>query len=90
MASYISLSGTETRLAGKLRSLVDVATSLQDQMNRMKAYFDECGASGAEWANVGAKFGVSAADAQIIYNLLLAAKTKLNSADVDNFVNRLG
>lgn len=90
MASYIALNGNESRLAAKLRNLIDSAINLQDQMNRVKLIADECGASTADWVTVGAKFGLSAADAQAMYALLTAAKVKINSADVDNFCNRLG
>lgn len=90
MANHISLIGNESRLAGKLRNLADASANLQDMMNRMKSVLDECGAGAGDWVSVGAKVGLSPADAQAMYVLLSAAKVKINSADVDNFVNRIG
>lgn len=88
--AYISLVGNETRLAGKFRRLVDQTTQLQDDMSRMKLIMDETGAAVGNWAAVEALFGFKSGDAQAAYALLSGAKQKINTADVDNFCNRIG
>jgi hypothetical protein len=76
--SHIELQGNESRLAGKFRSLVDRTTDLQDEVKRLKLIMDEAGASTADWVSIQALFGFK--DAAI----------KINSAAIDNFVNRIG
>jgi hypothetical protein len=88
--AYIVLVGNESRLAGKLRRLVDQTIQLQDDMLRMKAIMDEIGAATSDWAAIEAKFGLPTGTGQAAYTLLAAAKARVNAADVDNFCNRIG
>jgi hypothetical protein len=90
--NHIELVGNESRLAGTFRSLVSRATNLQDDMRRMKFIMDESGAADAapDWAAIEALFGFRAGQAQPAYSLLKLAAIKVNSADVDNFCNRIG
>ena len=88
--NHIELVGNESRLASKLRSLVDRTSNLQDEMRRMKYIMDEAGASSSDWTAVEAALGLEAGKAQPIYALLSAAATRINAADVDNFCNRIG
>ena len=91
MANHIGIDGTATRLNGRLASLVQQASQLQEDMKRMKDIMGECGAAGTvDWASVEAKFGLKAGEGQVVYALLDAASQKINSADVDRFCNRLG
>jgi len=91
MANHIELIGNESRLAGKFRSLVDRTTDLQYEVKRLKLIMDEAGASTGEWASITALFGFKTdAISQAAYALLVEAATKLNSAAIDNFVNRIG
>lgn len=91
MANHIELQGNESRLAGKFRSLVDRTTDLQDEVKRMKLIMDEAGALTADWVSIQALFGFKdAATGQAAYALLSEAATKINSAAIDNFVNRIG
>jgi hypothetical protein len=92
MANHIELTGSESRLAGKFRDLVDRTQNLQDDMRRVKYIMDESGASGTpDWTAVRVAFGfANDAAAQAAYILLSAAAQKINSADVDNFCNRIG
>lgn len=90
-SNHIELIGNESRLAGKFRSLVDQTTSLQDQMKRMKLIMDEAGATApADWTAIEALFGFKAGQGALAYDLLRLAATRINAADVDNFVNRIG
>lgn len=88
--NHIELQGNESRLAGKFRSLVDRTADLQDEMRRMKYIMDEAGASTSDWAAIEALFGFATGKGQAAYALLLAAAIKINSADCDNFCNRIG
>lgn len=90
MANHIELVGNESRLAAKFRSLVDQAQRLQDEMKRMKFIMDEAGAASADWVSIEALWGFKTGDGSKAYALLQAAANKVNSADVDNFVNRIG
>jgi len=91
MAAHIELIGNESRLAGKFRSLVDRTTDLQDEVKRLKLIMDEAGASTGDWVSIQALFGFKdAATSQAAYTLLSEAAIKINSAAIDNFVNRIG
>ena len=91
MANHIELIGNESRLAGKLRNLVDRTTDLQDEVKRMKLIMDEAGASTADWASIAALFGFKDdATSAAAYDLLAQAAIKINSAAIDNFINRIG
>jgi len=91
MANHIELIGNESRLAGKFRSLVDRTTDLQDEVKRMKLIMDEAGAVSAEWGSITALFGFKDdATSAAAYELLAQAAIKINSAAIDNFINRIG
>ena len=88
---HIELKGNESRLAGKFRSLVDRTTDLQDEVKRLKLIMDEAGASAGEWGNITALFGfANDATSAAAYALLADASIKINSAAIDNFINRIG
>ncbi len=88
---HIELKGNESRLAGKFRNLVDRTTDLQDEVKRMKLIMDEAGANTADWASITALFGFKDdATSQAAYTLLSEAAVKINSAAIDNFINRIG
>ena len=88
--NHIELQGNESRLASKFRSLVDRTSQLQDEMKRMKFVMDEAGASSQDWTAIEALFGFQPGNGQAAYVLLQAAAVKINSADCDNFCNRIG
>ena len=88
---HIELKGNESRLAGKFRSLVDRTTDLQDEVKRLKLIMDEAGAASGEWASITALFGfANDATSAAAYALLADAAIKINSAAIDNFINRIG
>lgn len=90
-SNHIELQGNESRLAGKFRSLVDRTTDLQDEVKRLKLIMDEAGASTGDWLSIKALFGFAdEATAQAAYALLQEAAIKINSAAIDNFINRIG
>ena len=91
MANHIELIGNESRLAGKFRNLVDRTTDLQDEVKRMKLVMDEAGATTADWTSITALFGFKDdATSAAAYELLAQAAIKINSAPIDNFINRIG
>jgi len=90
-SNHIELVGNETRLAATTRRLVDKTGELQNDLKRLRLIMDEAGATSSDWPAVKAAFGFHTdADAQAAYPLLTAAVSKINNADIDNFVNRLG
>lgn len=88
--NHIEITGQESRLAAEVRRLIDRTDDLQNEMKRMKLVMDEAGASSADWVAVETAFGFKSGTAVTIYDLLNKAQVKINSADIDNFVNRLG
>ncbi len=90
MASqYIEIIGTDSRLGAEFRQLVDQARRLQQHAEQVQDVADQV-AAGADWVALGAKLGVSAANAEVAYNLLVAFRTVINKAGYDLFVDRLG
>jgi len=90
--NHIELIGNETRLAGKFRSLVERTSILQDEMRRMKFVMDEAGAAPPtpDWVAIEGLFGFAVGNGTKAYDLLKTAAAKINSAEVDNFCNRIG
>ncbi len=91
MASqHIEIPGaTASRLSGDLRQLIDQLQRTVDHATRIKAVADQV-ASGSDWVSLGAAWGVSAANAETVYNLLTAAQGRLTGAAISDFLSRLG
>lgn len=88
--AHVEITGTG-RLSRKLRLLVDATAQLRDDFKSIKAIMDESGASTQDWALLKKRFALSSdADAQLAYTLISAASQKINSADVDQFCNKMG
>lgn len=91
MASqHIEIPGASaSRLSGELRQLIDRALELVNHATQVKAVADQVG-SGADWTALGAAWGISAANAETVYNLLTAAQGRLTGAAISDFLSRLG
>lgn len=95
MASqHISIVGSESRMAGKVRSAVDEVRRCVETVDRLKDTLDQI-ASGADWAALALSLGWTdtadnRADAEVVYNLLGSAKAKLDDAAVSALTDRLG
>jgi hypothetical protein len=89
-SQHIEIPGaTASRLSGDLRQLIDQLQRTVDHATRIKAVADQV-ASGSDWVSLGAAWGVSAANAETVYNLLTAAQGRLTGAAISDFLSRLG
>ncbi|HPV11716.1 MAG TPA: hypothetical protein PKW83_13740 [Verrucomicrobiota bacterium] len=89
--NHIELTGTETRLAGQMRSFVDRLQTLKDDSASLKVIADQA-AAGGDWTGMRAVFGfASDADAEAAYNLLGSVNTTLGTdAFIAQMLSRLG
>lgn len=89
-STHIEIPGASaSRLSGDLRQLIDQLQRTVDHATRVKAVADQV-ASGADWTALGAAWGVSAANAETVYNLLTATQSRLTGAPISDFLSRLG
>lgn len=95
MASqWIEIVGSESRVSGKIRSVVDNTRRLVEEVDRLKDTLDQI-AAGADWPALAAAFGwaatpENATKAETVYNLITGAKAKLDDATVAAMTDRLG
>lgn len=86
MASqYIEITGSETRLAGKLRSFIDRLRDVKEDSAHLKAILDQA-AFGADYTALGLALDLSAAEAEAVYNLLGSINAALQA---DGFIAQL-
>jgi hypothetical protein len=88
-SAHIEISGSATRLNGKLRSLLDQVQDVGERSAQLKAIFDQV-ALGGDFASLGEALGISAADAETVYNLLGSANTELHGAFITQMLARCG
>jgi len=90
MASqHINIEGTASRLAADVRRFVDQLRALQALGIKVKDISDQY-ATGADWASLAAAYGTTAADAEIVYNLITNVQDDLDAADVNALIDRVG
>jgi len=87
-SAYIDI-GTSTRQASATRSAVDQLQRTVDTFDQLKALFDQA-ALGSDWVSLGALLGVSAANAETIYNLWGSATTELHATFITQLLGRCG
>ncbi len=88
-SAHIEITGTASRLAADVRNAVDNLELLQDRFGDIKAIIDQV-ALGGDWAALAEKLGVSAADAEAVYNLWGSATTEIGAAFLTQLQARLG
>lgn len=88
-STHIEINGSATRLNIVLRHNIEQMRHIRDDMAWCKGILDTVSA-GSDWAALGTALGLSATDAQTVYNLLVLAAARVQSAPVDDFVNKLG
>lgn len=88
-SAYIDISSTATRQSGETRSAISQLQNVVDEFDRLKAIFDQA-ALGEDWTALGALLGLSAANAQAIYNLWGSATTELHAAFISQLLSRAG
>jgi hypothetical protein len=88
-SAHIEITGTASRLSADVRSAVDQLEALQDKFSDIKAILDQV-AMGADWAALATYLGVSAANAEAVYNLWGSATTEINGTFLTQLQARLG
>jgi len=88
-SAYIEINRSTPRLAGQTGSAIDQLQNVVDEFERLKAIFDQA-AMGSDWVTLGAQLGVSAANAEAIYNLWGSATTELNATFISQLLSRCG
>lgn len=87
-SAYIDI-GTSTRQASATRSAIDQLQRTVDTFDQLKALFDQA-ALGGDWVSLGALLGVTAANAETIYNLWGSATTELHATFLTQLLGRCG
>lgn len=78
-----------TQHSAQLREFVDDLYAVQDKARRLKGTFDQA-ALGSDWEALGLLLGISAIDAETIYNLMGSVKTELEGSFITQTLGRLG
>ena len=89
MNSHIEITGTASRYAARMRSLVDQMRTVQELSQQQKDIGDQI-AMGGDWAALATELGVTAAEAEAVYNLLGSANTELHGTFIGQMLSRLG
>ena len=86
---HIEITGTSSRLASKTRQLIDQLRQVQELAAEVNDINQQV-ASGGDFTALGGQLGVTAGNAEIVYNLIVAVQTPLNTSDVNSVIDRLG
>jgi hypothetical protein len=86
---HIEFSRTATRLSGELGNVIRQLQNACDNVQNLKAILDQI-AQGPDFPALGVALNVTAAEAETIYNLLVAANGRLDNAAITTFLARLG
>lgn len=87
-SAYIDI-GTSTRQASQTRSAIDQLQRTVNTFDQLKAMMDQA-ALGGDWVALGALLGVSATNAETVYNLWGSATTELHATFVTQLLGRCG
>ena len=89
-STHIEIPGASaSRLSGELRQLIDQLQRVVDHATKVRAVSDTV-MTGNDWVALGAAWGISAADAQVVHGLLTVAQNRLTGAAITDFLTRLG
>jgi hypothetical protein len=89
MASTHILITPGTAHSHQLRKFVDDLRRVSQECGRLKDVFDQA-AAGADWEALGLLLGITAAQAEVVYNLMGSVKTELTAANIVAITGRLG
>jgi len=93
-STYISIDGSASRLASKVRSLSDQARQMQEMATEVQRVMaiarDDFTDVDASFTTLGGLLGIPAGKAREAYNLLLAFQSVINKPNYDGFIDRLG
>lgn len=89
-SAHIEIDGHSTRHNRQLRTLVDHLQDVQEQVDKIKATYDQL-ALGADWEALRVALNVeTVTDSEDIYNLIGSVKTELNATFITQLLGRLG
>lgn len=88
-SAHIEIGISASRTSAQTRSAIDQLQSVANQFAELKATFDQM-ALGNDWVTLGANLGVSAEQAETVYNLWGSANTELQSSPIVQVLARLG
>jgi len=88
-SAYIEINRSTPRLAGQTGSAIDQLQNVVQEFDRLKAVFDQA-ALGSDWTTLGAQLGLTAANAEIVYNLWGSAVTELHATFLTQLLGRCG
>lgn len=88
MASqHIEIPSTASRHSADVRAFIDNLRAVQAQHTKVKDIMAQV-ASGTDWASLATKLGVTEAEAEAVYNLIVALD--LDTYGINAVIDRLG
>lgn len=87
--THIEITGSASRLSADVRRAVDGLEDLQSSFGEIKNILDQV-AMGGDWAALATKLGVTAAEAEAVYNLWGSANTEIRASFLAQLQARLG
>jgi hypothetical protein len=88
-SAHIEVTSTVSRLSADVRRTVDAARSLQEDFQKVKDIMDQV-ALGGDYAALGVKLNLTAAEAETVYALWGSANTEMHATFITQLVSRLG
>ena len=88
-SAYIDITSTASRQSAQTRSAIDQLQSVVNQFDELKAMFDQV-ALGGDWTTLGGLLGVTATEAEAVYNLWGSAVTELHATSITQLLARVG
>lgn len=88
-STYIEINRSTPRLAGQTGSAIDQLQNVVDEVDRLKSLFDQI-TMGGDWVSLGAQIGISAENAEAVYNLWGSVQTELHAAFITQLLGRCG
>lgn len=88
-STHIEISGTASRLSADVRQAIDNLRREQETMQKVKDIMDQV-AMGQDWAALATKLGVTAAEAEAVYNLWGSANAEVRATFLTQLVSRVG
>jgi len=88
-SAHIEIPSTASRLSADARSAIDRLEQLQDDFGNIKNIMDQV-ALGGDWAALAIYLGVTAEEAESVYNLWGSGNTEISATFLSQIVARLG
>jgi hypothetical protein len=88
-STHIEVPSTASRLSSSFRQLISNLRDVQELSIEVKDIADQV-AAGGDWATLATYLGISAGDAETVYNLLTAANTAIGASEIDSLLARCG